>query len=207
VEQEWYDERPCPYCFYVALKSQRINWNQKYPSPCCHNGLYLDPNSGFPQLNVLPPVLKELCLTRGDHFGKFSAKYNKILCIGSTGVENSHNGGFEQIAGDHAVKMNGRSYHFLSKDITMLMLVLIVTMMMIMLMMKTTMMTRIIMMMKMMMKMKMTMMMKMMMMMMMMMMMVIIIIIVIFIIILITFLHNVISRYGRRWRIIERCER
>jgi hypothetical protein len=117
VEQEWYDERPCPYCFYVALKSQRINWNQKYPSPCCHNGLYLDPNSGFPQLNVLPPVLKELCLTRGDHFGKFSAKYNKILCIGSTGVENSHNGGFEQIAGDHAVKMNGRSYHFLSKDI------------------------------------------------------------------------------------------
>jgi hypothetical protein len=116
VEQEWYDERPCEHCFYVALKSQR-NWTAKSPSPCCQNGLYVDHNSGFPQLSLLPPGLKELCLTRGEHFGKLSAKYNKILCIGSTGVENSHNGGFEQIAGDHAVKMNGRSYHFLSKDI------------------------------------------------------------------------------------------
>jgi hypothetical protein len=61
--------------------------------------------------------LKELCLTKGEHFGKLSAKYNKILCIGSTGIENTHNGGYEQIAGDHSVKMNGRSYHFLSKDI------------------------------------------------------------------------------------------
>jgi hypothetical protein len=116
VEQEWYDERPCEHCFYVALKSQR-NWTAKSPSPCCQNGLYVDHNSGYPQLSLLPPGLKELCLTRGEHFGKLSAKYNKILCIGSTGVENSHNGGFEQIAGDHAVKMNGRSYHFLSKDI------------------------------------------------------------------------------------------
>jgi hypothetical protein len=30
-------------------------------------------------------------------------------------VENAAGGGYEQVVGDHAVKMNGRSYHFLSK--------------------------------------------------------------------------------------------
>ena len=53
---------------------------------------------------------------RGEHFGKLSAKYNNILSIGSTVVENAKGGGFEQIVGDHALKMNGRSYHFLSNS-------------------------------------------------------------------------------------------
>ena len=97
----------------VLLMSEKIN---NTPSPCCYNGLYLDFDSGYPQLSLLPPVFKELCLTKGEHFGKLSAKYNKILCIGSTCVENTHNGGYEQIVGDHPVKMNGRSYHFPSKD-------------------------------------------------------------------------------------------
>ena len=62
----------------------------------------------------MPEALKWLCLMRGEHFGKLSAKYNKILSIGSTGVENHRGGGYEQIGGDHSVKMNGRTYHYLS---------------------------------------------------------------------------------------------
>ena len=49
-------------------------------------------------------------MTKGEHFGKLSAKYKKILCIGSTGVENSHNGGFEQIAGDDADASEGNEF-------------------------------------------------------------------------------------------------
>jgi hypothetical protein len=52
---------------------------------CCHHGAYLQEDSEYPKLNVLPEALKWLCLMRGEHFGKLSAKYNKILSIGSTG--------------------------------------------------------------------------------------------------------------------------
>jgi hypothetical protein len=96
----------------VQLKSQR---GRKGPSVCCNDGEYLKESSAYPKLQPLPEGLKKLCLTRGEHFGGLSAKYNNILCIGSTGVENAAGGGYEQVVGDHAVKMNGRSYHFLSK--------------------------------------------------------------------------------------------
>ena len=112
VQQTWDDENPCKFCFYVPLKSQR---GRKGPSVCCNDGEYLKESSPFPKLQPLPEGLKKLCLTRGEHFGGLSAKYNNILCIGSTGVENAAGGGYEQVVGDHAVKMNGRSYHFLSK--------------------------------------------------------------------------------------------
>jgi hypothetical protein len=112
VEQTWDDENPCKFCFYVPLKSQR---NKKGPSPCCHDGEYLKETSAYPKLDPLPEGLKRLCLERGEHFGNASARYNNILSIGSTGVENSKGGGYEKVIGDHAVKMNGRSYHFLSK--------------------------------------------------------------------------------------------
>ena len=72
--------------------------------------------SSYPKLHPLPECLKRLCITRLEHFGGLSAKYNNILSIGSTGVENAAGGGFERVVGDHAVKMNGRSYHFLSKN-------------------------------------------------------------------------------------------
>ena len=112
VEQTWDDENPCKFCFYVSLKSQR---NTKGLSVCCHDGEYLKENSPYPKLYPLPEGLNRLCFERGEHFGNSSAKYNNILSIGSTGVENSKGGGYEQVVGDHAVKMNGRSYHFLSK--------------------------------------------------------------------------------------------
>ena len=104
VAQEWDDEKPCPHCFHVYLKSVK----KRARNRCCHHGAYLQEDSEYPKLNVLPEALKWLCLMRGEHFGKLSAKYNKILSIGSTtGVENHRGGGYEQIGGDHAVKMNG----------------------------------------------------------------------------------------------------
>jgi len=39
--------------------------------------------------------------------------YNSVLCCAATGVENNDGGGFERIHGDHAVRLHGRTYHFL----------------------------------------------------------------------------------------------
>ena len=110
IKQEWDDEHPCPYCHCTFLKSVK----KKARRRCCNNGEYLQLDCAFPKLEILPETLKWLCLQRGEHFGKSSAKYNNILSIGSTGVENNKGGGYEAIMGDSAVKMNGRSYHFLS---------------------------------------------------------------------------------------------
>eukprot|EP01035_Chromulina_nebulosa_P047512 gene47512-64414_t len=104
IPQEWDDANPCQYCHNVSLKST----TKKSRTRCCKQGLFLREESAFPKLNPLPEALKYLCIMRGEHFGKLSAKYNNILSIGSTGVENAKGGGFEQIVGDHALKMNGR---------------------------------------------------------------------------------------------------
>jgi hypothetical protein len=112
VKQTWDDENPCQFCFYVPLISQRNT--TKGASVCCKDGEFLKESSVYPKLLPLPEGLKRLCITRGEHIGAGSAKYNNILCIGSTGVENAAGGGYVPIVGDHAVKMNGRSYHFLS---------------------------------------------------------------------------------------------
>ena len=113
IKQEWDDENPCEYCHCTFLKSVK----KKARRRCCNNGEYLQPDCVFPKLEMLPETLKWLCLERGEHFGKTSsAKYNNILSIGSTGVENNKGGGYETIMGDAAVKMNGRSYHFLSNS-------------------------------------------------------------------------------------------
>ena len=110
IQQVWDDENPCSYCHAVYLKSVSKSARKR----CCNNGAYLMSDSDFPKLEPLPESLKWLCLERGEHFGKLSAKYNNILSIGSTGVENEKGGGYEKIVGDSAVKMNGRSYHFLN---------------------------------------------------------------------------------------------
>jgi hypothetical protein len=41
------------------------------------------------------------------------ANYNRILSIASTKVENNRGGGYERIIGDHCVKINGNTKHFL----------------------------------------------------------------------------------------------
>jgi hypothetical protein len=39
--------------------------------------------------------------------------YNNILSLAATAVDNGRGGGWEKIIGDHAVKLNGRTYHFI----------------------------------------------------------------------------------------------
>jgi len=46
--------------------------------------------------------------------GRNSVSYNSVLCCAATGVENNEGGGFEVIHGDHAVRLHGRTYHFLT---------------------------------------------------------------------------------------------
>ena len=75
------------------------------------------------QLRPLPPVLRDLCLDKTEYFNHKSSQFNKVLSIASTGVENSKPadaagarvGGYERINGPHAIKLHGRTYHFLSK--------------------------------------------------------------------------------------------
>jgi hypothetical protein len=90
IQQVWDDNNPCQYCFAVFLKTVSKSAGRK----CCNSGAYLMPESEFPKMEMLPEALKFLCLERGEHFGKQSAKYNNILFIGSTGVDNEKGGGF-----------------------------------------------------------------------------------------------------------------
>jgi hypothetical protein len=47
------------------------------------------------------------------HFSRNSARYNGILSISATGIDNGKGGGWERIRGPHAVKLCGRTYHIL----------------------------------------------------------------------------------------------
>ena len=48
--------------------------------------------------------------------GRNSVSYNNVLCCAATGVENNEGGGFEVMHGDHAVRLHGRTYHFLTSS-------------------------------------------------------------------------------------------
>jgi len=46
--------------------------------------------------------------------GRNSVSYNSVLSCAATGVENNDGGGFEHIHGEHAVRLHGRTYLFLT---------------------------------------------------------------------------------------------
>ena len=50
------------------------------------------------------------------HMSRNSVSYNSVLCCAATGVENNEGGGFEVIHGNHAVKLHGRTYHYLTSS-------------------------------------------------------------------------------------------
>jgi hypothetical protein len=56
--------------------------------------------------------LKHFCFDdKHTDFNTFSSYYNNVLSFASIGVDNGReNSGFEKIVGDHAVKLNGRTY-------------------------------------------------------------------------------------------------
>jgi len=76
-------------------------------------GRALTTESWFPQLKPIPTFLKDIAIPNVKFFSGQSAYYNNILCIGSTGVDNGKSNGFEKIKGNHAVRLNGKTYHFL----------------------------------------------------------------------------------------------
>ena len=91
-------------CNYVYLKSVQ----KRQRTICCAV------IRKFPQLQLqaLPPTLKQYALSHIPHLSPNSAYYNGILAIASTKVENGIGRGYERIAGDHAVSLRGRTYHY-----------------------------------------------------------------------------------------------
>jgi hypothetical protein len=63
----------------------------------------------------MPYDLLNLTTTRIEHMSPNATYYNNVLSLGATGVDNGAGGGFEKIVGDHAIKLNGRTYHYLPK--------------------------------------------------------------------------------------------
>ena len=51
-----------------------------------------------------------------EHFSRNSARYNGVLSISATGIDNGKGGGWERIQGPHAVKLCGRTYHYLPRS-------------------------------------------------------------------------------------------
>jgi len=103
----WDYSKPCPHCEYVHLKGASSGQREK----CCLNGQAL--REPFPQLRPLPPKMLHYARDRIHHMGRNSVSYNSVLCCAATGVENNEGGGFDVIHGDHAVRLHGRTYHFL----------------------------------------------------------------------------------------------
>ena len=108
VSQSWDYDHPCPHCGYICLVSDK---NRKQ---CCLGGRALDPEY-FPILNPMPRELHHLAAERIEHMSSNSTYYNNILSLGATGIDNGTSGGYEKMVGDHAIKLNGRTYHYLPK--------------------------------------------------------------------------------------------
>jgi len=103
----WEFYTPCVHCDYVHLSDSSPGQRSK----CCINGKAL--TEPFPQLKELPPTMLHYARDRILHMGRNSVSYNSVLCCAATGVENNEGGGFETIHGEHAVRLHGRTYHFL----------------------------------------------------------------------------------------------
>ena len=106
----WNYKEPCVHCEYVHLNEATSG--EKYK--CCLHGRAFD--ESFPQLKELPPKLLHYAWDRVQHMGRNSVSYNNVLCCAATGVENHEGGGFETIHGDHAVRLHGRTYHYLTSS-------------------------------------------------------------------------------------------
>jgi len=109
VSQLWDWDNPCTSCGCIWLQSTNLTSRTR----CCMKGRALTTESWFPQLKPIPTFLKDIAIPNVKFFSGQSAYYNNILCIGSTGVDNGKSNGFEKIKGNHAVRLNGKTYHFL----------------------------------------------------------------------------------------------
>jgi len=107
IRQTWDFHIPCLNCGFISLSGEQRN---KRDRCICY---YASPEE-YPAMQPLPECLLEIYLHDIEHFGRMSSYYNNILSISATGVEHGPEGsGWERIIGDHAVKLHGRTYHFL----------------------------------------------------------------------------------------------
>jgi len=104
-----YWNTPCQFgCGYMHLQSAT---NEKMK--CCIEGSVNFAVTKYPLLYPLPSNIK-LIFENTKNFSRISSTYNNILAMGATGVDNGKGGGFENnMHGDHAVKLNGSTYHFI----------------------------------------------------------------------------------------------
>lgn len=100
----------CQYgCGYIHLSGA----SQAELKNCCMTGSTSYASTQYPHLRPLPSKLSSYIQDTAN-FSRISSTYNNILAMGATGVENDRGGGFERdMFGPHAVKLNGRMYHFL----------------------------------------------------------------------------------------------
>ena len=114
LESVWNQE--CKYgCGYVHLDStkggQLLN--------CCFKGRFSamidqDLQDKF-RLKPMSATMADIIVNGAETFGPLSSTYNNILSLCATGVKNSHGGGFERRVGDHAITLNGRTFHFIPR--------------------------------------------------------------------------------------------
>jgi len=111
INLEWDYENPCRYCGCMLYFVDETPSSRK---KCCNNGKVFMQSNLYPQLLPLPPEWLRYCTTRTNHMGRNSVSYNYVLSLGSTKVQNeSGEGGFESIHGDHSFLLHGRMYHCL----------------------------------------------------------------------------------------------
>ena len=105
IAVEWDDNNPCKHCGYVSLKGVQT------ASVCCGNGKGV--SVAFPQLRPMPTEFKTKLLSDVEHTTKASCYYNNVFSLAATAIENGKTGeGWERINGPHAVKLHGRTYHY-----------------------------------------------------------------------------------------------
>jgi hypothetical protein len=86
---------------------------------CCHGGrlcaLHDDPLLQKFQLQPMSASMSTIMVDGIKTFGQLSSTYNNIVALCATGVKNDHGGGFERRVGNHAVTLNGRTYHYVPR--------------------------------------------------------------------------------------------
>ena len=129
IPQVWDFDTPCPQCGHLYLIEERKR------NLCCDYGAIFT-RATFSRLQPLPPAVHNLCTERLNHMTNSCVYYNNAFClgnfnyqpimwlpvsvilfllyacnssVGATSVDNGRkNQGWENIVGDHAVKLNGK---------------------------------------------------------------------------------------------------
>ncbi len=65
-------------------------------------------------ISIIYHQLYNLGVNNLAHMSNKFLFYNNDLALGAAAIDNSKGGGYETIRGDHSLKVNGSTYHFLS---------------------------------------------------------------------------------------------